>query len=113
MKLWHFFFVFIFIYKIIQIKISSKYIPYLLFFFTISEKNVIWTLFNGEAFDYIGSQRVAYDIKAGRFPPNAPLATSQIKLHLDIGQLGGSLKNSQSSWNLSAFIPYKEWPQQV
>ncbi|XP_047523406.1 nicastrin [Pieris napi] len=67
--------------------------------------NILWTLFNGESFDYIGSQRVAYDISRGSWPPVNPLSLSDIKLHVEIGQLGGSLDlyKDNVSWPLYAF----------
>ncbi|XP_013195444.2 nicastrin [Amyelois transitella] len=70
-------------------------------------RNVLWALFNGETFDYIGSQRVAYDISRKAWPPNAPLSETDIPLHLEIGQLGGSLlKNKDTdTWPLYAFVP--------
>lgn len=72
-----------------------------------ADRNVIWTLFNGEAFDYIGSQKVAYDISRGVWPPLSPLTPSDIPLHLEIGQIGGSLltNNDDYSWPFYAFAP--------
>ncbi|XP_052737309.1 nicastrin [Bicyclus anynana] len=72
------------------------------------DQNVLWTLFNGEAFDYIGSQRIAYDLSRGAWPPVAPLSPSDIRLHVELGQLGGSLSlfKSSASWPLYAFAPY-------
>ncbi|CAH0600525.1 unnamed protein product [Chrysodeixis includens] len=73
----------------------------------LHEQNVLWTLFNGEAFDYIGSQRVAYDISKGVWPAAAPLSPADIRLHVEIGQIGGALSNSNdSSWPFHAFVPY-------
>lgn len=71
------------------------------------DKNVMWTLFNGEAFDYIGSQRVAYDLKMGTWPPNAPLLPSHIELHAEIGQIGGAMLShaNDSLWPLTVFTP--------
>ncbi|KAJ8734054.1 hypothetical protein PYW07_014605 [Mythimna separata] len=69
-------------------------------------QNVLWTLFNGEAFDYIGSQRVAYDIKQGTWPANAPLSVGDIRLHVEVGQIGGSLSVYDNTWPLHAFVPY-------
>ncbi|XP_069354444.1 nicastrin isoform X1 [Maniola hyperantus] len=72
------------------------------------DQNVLWTLFNGEAFDYIGSQRIAYDLSRGAWPPVAPLAPSDISLHIELGQLGGSLQlfKNNASWPLYALAPY-------
>ena len=33
-----------------------------------SKKNVLFALLNGEAFDYIGSSRMVYDMEKGDFP---------------------------------------------
>nr|XP_021182920.2 nicastrin [Helicoverpa armigera] len=70
------------------------------------DQNILWTLFNGEAFDYIGSQRVAYDISKGAWPAAAPLAPSDISLHVELGQIGGALDSSETTWPLHAFVPY-------
>ncbi|XP_072936066.1 nicastrin [Epargyreus clarus] len=71
------------------------------------DKNVLWTLFNGESFDYIGSQRVAYDIRRGKWPPLSPLKPTDIKLHVEVGQIGGSLPMyTNSSWPMYAYTPY-------
>ncbi|XP_045760866.1 nicastrin isoform X3 [Maniola jurtina] len=72
------------------------------------DQNVLWTLFNGESFDYIGSQRIAYDLSRGAWPPVAPLAPSDVRLHIELGQLGGSLQlfKNNASWPLYAFAPY-------
>ncbi|CAH2068575.1 unnamed protein product, partial [Iphiclides podalirius] len=80
--------------KMIPISDSSLY-----------ENNVMWTLFNGEAFDYIGSQRVAYDLKRGAWPPSAPLAVSDLNLHVEVGQIGGALQlyTENASWPLYAY----------
>lgn len=69
------------------------------------QHNILWTLFHGEAFDYIGSQRIAYDISKGSWPPNAPIHPSQIKLHVEIGQVGGAFNITASpDWNWYAFV---------
>lgn len=70
------------------------------------DENILWTLFNGEAFDYIGSQRVAYDISKGTWPAAAPLTVDDINLHVEIGQIGGALNKLELAWPLYAFIPY-------
>lgn len=67
---------------------------------------MLWTLFNGEAFDYIGSQRIAYDIKNGEWPASAPLTVDDIRLHVELGQIGGSLSRLNSTWPINAFVPY-------
>ncbi|CAH2267190.1 jg2922 [Pararge aegeria aegeria] len=72
------------------------------------DQNVLWTLFNGEAFDYIGSQRIAYDLSRGAWPPVSPLSPSDIRLHIELGQLGGSLQlfKDSASWPIYAYAPY-------
>lgn len=73
-------------------------------------QNVLWTLFNGESFDYIGSQRVAYDISKAAWPADSPLFPDDISLHVELGQIGGSLSsnNNDSSWPFYAYVPYKD-----
>lgn len=45
-------------------------------------KNIFFALFDGEAFDYIGSSDVAYDMRLGKFPvdPSSDRDMAQIKL---------------------------------
>ncbi|CAG9575785.1 unnamed protein product [Danaus chrysippus] len=71
-------------------------------------KNVLFTLFNGESYDYIGSQRVAYDISRGVWPPLSPITSKDINLHVELGQLGGSLNlfKDNPNWPLYAYAPY-------
>ena len=39
------------------------------FFISVQEgKNVMFTFFNGESFDYIGSSRMMYDMQNNKFP---------------------------------------------
>lgn len=58
---------------------------------TKSKLNVLFMLFNGEAYDYIGSQRFVYDAEKGDFPmastQTAPIHLENIKLFIDIGSL--------------------------
>lgn len=53
--------------------------------------NVLFVLFNGESYDYIGSQRFLYDMKRGSFPPRSQATHSigleNIGLMIDIGAL--------------------------
>lgn len=57
----------------------------------VNGKNVLFMLFNGEAYDYIGSQRFVYDIQENDFPAlstyTAPIRMENIKLLVDIGSL--------------------------
>lgn len=56
-----------------------------------NNKNVLFMLFNGEAYDYIGSQRFVYDVGIGGFPTIAtqtqPIQMENIRLLIDIGSL--------------------------
>ena len=63
----------------------------------LTEKNVMFVLFNGEAFDYIGSSRVVYDMQKGQFPQqlkhdvpvqNAPVRLEDIDFFIELSQLG-------------------------
>ncbi|CAH0405938.1 unnamed protein product [Chilo suppressalis] len=71
------------------------------------DKNVLWTLFNGETFDYIGSQKVAYDMRYGEWPPLAPLKYSDVEMYLELGQIGGSLllHKEDEDWPFKMFAP--------
>uniref|UniRef100_A0A6B2EHY2 Nicastrin n=1 Tax=Phlebotomus kandelakii TaxID=1109342 RepID=A0A6B2EHY2_9DIPT len=55
------------------------------------QPNVLFMLFNGESFDYIGSQRFVYDLQQGAFPSKLyqtkPLALDNIKLLVDLGSM--------------------------
>ncbi|XP_041974458.1 nicastrin [Aricia agestis] len=78
------------------------------------DNNVLFTLFNGESYDYIGSQRVAYDISQESWPPLLPLNSEQIPLHVELGQIGGSLKLfKNNSWPMYAYAPYTDLPAQI
>ncbi|XP_063978988.1 nicastrin [Diachasmimorpha longicaudata] len=56
---------------------------------TVSTKNVLFSLLNGESFDYIGSSRFVYDLKKGNFNAlggrNLPL--SKITTVIELNQL--------------------------
>lgn len=53
--------------------------------------NVLFVLFNGESYDYIGSQRFVYDLSKGAFPPSNQYSHAidpkNIELMIDIGAL--------------------------
>lgn len=53
--------------------------------------NVLFMLFNGESYDYIGSQRFVYDLENNEFPmptpQTNPIRLENIKLLIDIGSL--------------------------
>lgn len=56
-----------------------------------NQPNVLFVLFNGESYDYIGSQRFVYDVNKGWFPPKItatnPISLESVELHIDIGSL--------------------------
>ncbi|XP_013099551.2 nicastrin [Stomoxys calcitrans] len=51
--------------------------------------NILFMIFNGESYDYIGSQRFIYDVENSRFPKlssrTAPIALENIEYVLDLG----------------------------
>lgn len=54
------------------------------------ETNVVFSLLNGEAFDYIGSSRMVYDLKQNNFNAlgGINLNIDDIKSVIEFGQLG-------------------------
>lgn len=54
-------------------------------------RNILFMFFNGEAYDYIGSQRFVYDMERGDFPATAsqtqPIRWENIEFFIDIGSL--------------------------
>ncbi|XP_017031604.1 nicastrin isoform X2 [Drosophila kikkawai] len=56
-----------------------------------SRRNILFVTFNGESYDYIGSQRFVYDMERLEFPPESahspPIAFDNIDFMLDIGTL--------------------------
>ena len=57
--------------------------------FSFSETNVVFSLLNGEAFDYIGSSRLVYNLKKGNFNAlgGVNLKLDDIKSVIEFGQL--------------------------
>lgn len=55
------------------------------------QPNVLFALFNGESYDYIGSQRFVFDVRRGAFPPRhqrrAVIRPEQIQLVVDVAGL--------------------------
>lgn len=55
------------------------------------QTNILFLILNGESYDYIGSQRLIYDMEKGLFPPTVTstraIALQDIKLFVDIGSL--------------------------
>ena len=56
---------------------------------TVDETNVVFSLLNGEAFDYIGSSRLVYNLKKGNFNAlgGVNLKLDDIKSVIEFGQL--------------------------
>ncbi|XP_023209668.1 nicastrin-like [Centruroides sculpturatus] len=58
------------------------------------DKNILFTIFNGEAFDYIGSSRMVYDMQKGDFPPKSKnqisFSLEHISHFIEISQLSSS-----------------------
>ncbi|XP_066149210.1 nicastrin [Euwallacea fornicatus] len=62
------------------------------------KKNVLFILFNGETYDYIGSQRLLYDMERGQFPIDLPsgndilptIYPNNISLFIELSQLAMS-----------------------
>ncbi|KAF0763550.1 nicastrin, partial [Aphis craccivora] len=53
-----------------------------------SARNVMFILFNGEAYDYIGSSRVVYDILDGNFPNDLiKLNNSHVGMYVELSQI--------------------------
>lgn len=53
-----------------------------------AKENVLFILFNGEAYDYIGSSRVVYDMNRGQFPfTENPIGLDDISLFIELSQL--------------------------
>uniref|UniRef100_A0A2M4A852 Nicastrin n=1 Tax=Anopheles triannulatus TaxID=58253 RepID=A0A2M4A852_9DIPT len=53
--------------------------------------NVVFMFFNGESYDYIGSQRFVYDLQTGAFPSRStqtkPISLDNIELLIELGTL--------------------------
>ncbi|XP_053670125.1 nicastrin [Anopheles nili] len=56
-----------------------------------NDRNVLFVFFNGESYDYIGSQRFVFDLQTGAFPSRStqtkPISMDNIELMIDIGSL--------------------------
>ncbi|XP_058812437.1 nicastrin [Topomyia yanbarensis] len=56
-----------------------------------ADPNVLFVFFNGESYDYIGSQRFVYDLQKGAFPTKGglsnPISLDNIDLMIDIGTM--------------------------
>lgn len=56
-----------------------------------TKHNILFALFNGESYDYIGSQRFVYDLQNKAFPDKASrrnlISLDNIDLLIDIGTL--------------------------
>ena len=58
--------------------------------FNFSDKNIVFSLLNGESMDYIGSSRLVYELKEGTFKSlgGNVLKLNQISAVVELGQLG-------------------------
>ncbi|XP_046423774.1 nicastrin isoform X2 [Neodiprion pinetum] len=79
---------------------------------TVGKTNVVFSLFNGEAFDYIGSSRFVFDLKNGSFHSlgEKTLMFDQIRTVVELGQLGeGDIYLHSSNYEndslITALIP--------
>lgn len=74
----------------------------------LQDVNVLFILFNGETYDYIGSQRLVYDMEKDEFPmkidPNIKHPMSQIRLE-DISLF---IELSQLSFSNAVFVHMSE-----
>ncbi|XP_012280937.1 nicastrin [Orussus abietinus] len=78
---------------------------------TVDKTNVMFSLLNGESFDYIGSSRLVYDIKEGNFNSlgGKTLTFDHIKSVIELGQLGkGQLYLHASNFDSDNIIPRLE-----
>ncbi|XP_046743799.1 nicastrin isoform X2 [Diprion similis] len=78
----------------------------------VGKTNVVFSLLNGEAFDYIGSSRFVYDLKNGSFQSlgGTTLMFDQIRTVVELGQLGeGDIYLHSSNYEndslITALIP--------
>lgn len=70
------------------LKYNYIIINYLFIYFIILAKNVMFILFNGEAYDYIGSSRVTYDMSKENFPNNiVKLNQDHVGLYVELSQI--------------------------
>ncbi|XP_053682421.1 nicastrin [Sabethes cyaneus] len=57
----------------------------------LTDTNVLFVFFNGESYDYIGSQRFVYDLQKGAFPTKGglsnPISLNNIDLMIDFGTM--------------------------
>lgn len=79
----------------------------------LPNRNILFLLFNGESYDYIGSQRIVYDMKRGDFPSSShmtnPITIENIELFIDIGALDDL--NSLTLYHASEFDNVKLFKQ--
>ncbi|XP_008485069.2 nicastrin-like [Diaphorina citri] len=53
--------------------------------------NALFLLLDGEAYDYIGSSRVVYDMKTGGFPKTSlPIGEQHVKLMIELSQIASN-----------------------
>lgn len=57
-------------------------------YYTFLAKNIMFILFNGEAYDYIGSSRMVYDMLNGNFPNDIiKFNRSHVGLYVELSQI--------------------------
>lgn len=75
---------------------TAKYLKTIFGNNSLTDVNVLFILFNGEAYDYIGSQRMLFDMQNGNFPVKTRdgrstllpvIKPEQISLFVEIGQI--------------------------
>jgi hypothetical protein len=84
--------------------------------YCFSDNNVLFLLLNGEAYDYIGSSRVVWDMKNGEFPmkPSSsatqeppPLYLHNIALFVELGQIStlGDKQDNKTTLHFHQYHP--------
>ncbi|XP_065220684.1 nicastrin-like [Planococcus citri] len=76
--------------------------------FSKYDQNVVFILFNGEAYDYIGSSRVVYDLQKKLYPNSEhPISMDEIDLYIELSQLYNTstlYNHNRANANVSSFI---------
>ncbi|CAH1118578.1 unnamed protein product [Phaedon cochleariae] len=98
---------------IVTLLMVAKYLKDILTINMLREAktNVLFILFNGESYDYIGSQRILYDMLKGDFPMKnsdvlPKIHPDNVSLFIELSQLGNSKENQLfvHYWNESKEI---------
>lgn len=71
------------------------------------QPNVLFMIFNGEAYDYIGSQRFVYDLRRGNFPPayqhRAVIRPEAVQLVIDVAGLDAGNASALHAYHVRDF----------